>query len=261
MMLRIEISKEGTHMTLKRMASVVTASIGFLLALASMASAQEFKFRVEHDHLIGSCKGELIINQDAVEYRTEKKEHARKWTYTDIEIIKLMSPRKVELLTYESARMKLWRDRAFEFKVLDGKVTKEVSDFLVKRVERPLSTTFVATEEKPQYAIPVRHRHSFGGCQGALKVYVDRVVYESQNKQESSRYWRWSDIKSFSRIGRYELSITTFEPKLGGPTKTFNFDLKEEMNDAMYDYLWARVYKPTLPAMADEKREGERPQP
>lgn len=225
-----------------------------------MASAQEFTFRVEHDHAIGSCKGELIINQDGVEYRTGQKEDARKWTYTDIEIIKLRSPRKVEILTYESARMKLWRDRAFEFKVLDKELTNEVSDFLLKRVERPLATTFVASEEKPQFAIPVRHRRSFGGYQGTLKVYADRVVYESQ-KPQSSRYWRWSDIKSFSRIGRYEVSITTFEPKLGGPTKTFNFDLKQEMNDAMYEYLWARVYRPTLPASPDEKRDGERIQP
>lgn len=224
------------------------------------AFGHEFKYRVQHEHAIKSCKGELVINQEGVEYRTENKKHARKWPYIDIEMIKLRSPRKVELLTYESTRVKLGLDRTFEFKLLDGEVTKEVSDFLLGRVDRPFSTTFVASEEKPQYAIPVRHRRSFGGDQGTLKVYADRVIYESQ-KPESSRYWRWSDIKGFSRIGRYELSITTFEPKLGGPTKTFNFDLKEEMSDAMYDYLWVRVYRPTLPASPDEKREGERLQP
>ena len=246
-MLRIEISREGMHMTLKRMASVVTASIGFLLALASVASAQEFTFRVEHDHAIGSCKGELLINQDGVEYRTGKKEHARKLTYTDIEMIKLRSPRKVEILTYESARMKLGRDRAFEFKVLDKEVTKDVSDFLLKRVERPLSTTFVASEEKPQYAISVRHRQSFGGDQGILKIYTDGVAYDSV-RTKSSRRWRWSDIQSISRLGPYQFAITTYEPKLGGPTKTYNFDLKERMDDGVYDFVWSRIYKPTLPA-------------
>jgi hypothetical protein len=247
---------------MKAMMIRAICSIAFatLLLGGRAASAQEFKYRVEHDHAFGSCKGELIINPDMVEYRTDKKEHARKWTYSNIEMIKLSSPRKVEILTYESARVRLGRDREFEFRVLDGDVTKEVSEFLLKRVERPLATTFVATEETPQYAIPVRHRHTFGGDQGTLKVYGDRVAYESQ-KPERSRYWRWSDIKSFSRIGRYEFSLTTFEPKLGGPTKTFNFDLKEEMNDAMYDYLWARVYRPTLPASPDDKREGQRIQP
>lgn len=253
MMLRIEISKEGTHMTLKRMASAVTASIGFLLALASMASAQEFTFRVEHDHAIGSCKGELIINQDAVEYRTNKKEHARKWTYTDIEMIKLRSPRKVEILTYESARMKLGHDRTFEFKVLDGEVTKELSGFLLARVERPLSTTFVASEEKPQYTIPVRHRHSFGGDHGTLKIYPDGVAYDSV-RTKSSRRWRWTDIQSISRTGPYQFAVTTHEPKFGGPMKTYNFDLKERMDDDAYDFVWSRIYKPTLPASREVKQ-------
>lgn len=244
-------------MLLKVMSSI---ALSMLVFGGREAMAQEFRYRVEHDHTIGACKGELIISQAGVEYQTSKKEHTRKWSYTDIEMIKLRSPRKLEILTYESARMTLGRDRAFEFKVLDKEVTKEVSDFLLKRVERPLATTFVASEEKPQYAIPVRHRRSFGGDQGTLKVYADRVVYESQ-KPESSRYWRWSDIKSFSLIDRYEFSITTFEPKLGGPTKTFNFDLKEQVNDEMYDYVWARVYRPTLPASPDDKRDGRRVQP
>lgn len=244
-------------MLLKVMSSI---ALSMLVFGGRDALAREFKYRVEHDHTIGSCKGELIISQAGVEYQTSKKEHTRKWSYTDIEMIKLRSPRKLAILTYESARMTLGRDRAFEFKVLDKEVTKEVSDFLLKRVERPLATMFVASEEKPQYAIPVRHRRSFGGDQGTLKVYADRMVYESQ-KPESSRYWRWSDIKSFSLIDRYEFSITTFEPKLGGPTKTFNFDLKEQVNDAMYDYVWARVYRPTLPASPDDNRDGQRVQP
>lgn len=247
-------------MSLRRMALTLTGLIGVLIALPNIASAQEFTYHVEHDHAIGSCGGELVINQKGIEYRTGNKEHARRWTYADIEMIKLRSPRKVEILTYESARMKLGRDRTFEFEVLDAEVAKEVSEFLLKRVQRPLSTTFVSSEEKPQYAIPARHRHSFGGEQGTLKFYDDRMVYESE-KKNSSRYWRWSDIKSISRSGPYQLSITTFEPKFGGPTKTFNFDLKEQLNDAMYDYLWARVYRPTLPATPDDKSESGRIRP
>ena len=86
------------------------------------------------------------------------------------------------------------------------------------------------------------------------------MVYESE-KKNSSRYWRWSDIKSISRTGPYQFSITTFEPKFGGPTKTFNFDLIEQLDDAMYEYIWARVYRPTLPAAPEAKRESERVQP
>lgn len=237
-------------MKVKRIAFEGTALIGFLIALGTMASAQEFRFRVEHDHAIGSCKGELLINKDGVEYHTDKKEHTRKWTYTDIEMIKLKSPRKLEILTYESARMKLGRDRTFEFKALDGEIRADVSDFLLKRLERPFSTTFVTSDEKPQYAIPARHRHSFGGDQGTLRIYTGGVAYESA-RSKSSRRWRWADIQSISRMGPYQFAITTYEPKLGGPTKTYNFDLKERMDDGVYDFVWSRIYKPTLPASPD----------
>lgn len=224
------------------------------------ALAQEFKFQVEHDHLYKSCKGELIINREGMEYRTENKEHARKWGFTDIKMIKLESPKEIEVISYESSRKTLGQDKTFEFKVLEGEVTKEVSDFLLARVERPLATSFVATEERPQYEFPVRHRHRFGGCQGTLKIYADRVIYES-DKQENSRYWRWTDIQSISRLGPYQFGVTTYEPKFGGPTKTYNFDLKEQMDEAAYDYLWARVHKVRLPTSIRDEQLAGRSQP
>lgn len=237
----------------KRMVFAITAMIGLLLALATMASAQEFTFPVEHDHTFKSCKGDLIISTEGVEYRTTHREHARKWTYTDIKMIQLVSPRQIKVLTYESRRLKLGRDETFEFKVLKDEVNKEVSDFLLARVDRPLATSFVESEEKPAYEIPARHRHTFSGEQGTLKIYADGVAYES-GREKSSRRWRWTDIQSISRMGPFQFAITTYEPKFGGPTKTFNFDLKERMEDAVYDYVWTRIYKQTLPASPEVKK-------
>lgn len=215
--------------------------------------AQEFTFPVQHDHAIGSCKGDLIIAQDGIEYKTAHRKDARRWAYTDIKMVKLVSPQKVEVLSYESSRAKLGRDRTFEFKVQKGEVSKEVSEFLLSRVSRPLATSFVKSEEKAQYEIPARHRHRLGGCQGTIRVYADRIVYES-TRPESSRLWRWSDIQSISRSGPYQLSITSYEPKFGGPTKAYNFDLKEALTEAGYDYLWARVYKVTLPVSLEVRQ-------
>lgn len=233
-----------------------------LISLASLlilfmggveARPQEFTFAVEHKHLFKSCKGELTINIEGVQYTTSDKEHARKWAYTDIQMIKLVSPKEFQVLTYESKRMRLGGDEIFKFKILEGEVTREVSEFLLARVERPLATGFVATEDKGQYEIPVRHRHRLSSCQGTIKIYADRVTYES-SEPENSRYWRWSDIQSISRTGLYQFSITTYEPKVGGPTKTFNFDLKEAMGDSVYDFLWARVYKISYPTSFEVKR-------
>jgi hypothetical protein len=240
-------------MTLKRMAFALTALITVLLATASTASAQEFTFPVEHNHTFKSCKGDLIINGEGVDYRTTHKDHARRWTYTDIKMITLVSPTQVTILTYERRRLTLGRDEVFQFKVLKGELSREVNDFLLAHVSRPLTTSFVKSEENPQYAIPVRHRDTFRGDQGTLKVYADGVAYESV-RTKSSRRWRWTDIQSINRMGPYQFAITTYEPKFGGPTRTYNFDLKERMEDTVYDYLWARIYKPTLPKSPDVKQ-------
>jgi len=232
-----------------RLFSVAALSI---LISGGWASAQEFTFPVEHNHTFKSCKGDLIINGEGLEYRTTHKDHARKWTYTDIKMIKLVSPKEVNVLTYESRLLTLGRDEAFQFKVLKGEMSKDVNDFLLARVSRPLATSFVKSEEEPQYAIAVRHRQSFGSDQGTLKIYADIVAYDSVSAKNSRR-WRWTDIQSISRMGPYQFAITTYEPKFGGPTETYNFDLKERMDDSVYDYLWARIYRPTLPASPEVK--------
>ncbi|HLG16178.1 MAG TPA: hypothetical protein VJH03_16970 [Blastocatellia bacterium] len=232
------------------------AALSILVFGGTAALAQEFSFPVRHDHAIGSCRGELMINAEGVEYKTSNKKDARKWTYTDVKMIKLVSPTEVEVLSYESSRATFGRDKTFDFRVLKGEVSKDVSDFLLARVSRPLATSFVKSEEKEQYAIPVRHRHSFGGDQGTLKIYADGVTYESIRTKDSRR-WRWTDIQSVSRMGPYQFAITTYEPKFGGPTKTYNFDLKERMDDTVYDYLWARLYKPTLPASLEVRQDEQ----
>ncbi|HJZ68597.1 MAG TPA: hypothetical protein VKF81_10785 [Blastocatellia bacterium] len=37
-------------------------------------------------------------------------------------------------------------------------------------------------------------------------------------------------------------------------TKIYNFDLKDRMDDAVYDYLWVRTYKPALPVSTEVKQ-------
>jgi hypothetical protein len=79
--------------------------------------------------------------------------------------------------------------------------------------------------------------HRFGGCVGTLKVYPDRVAYETEN----SRFWRYGDIQSFSQSERYRFEVVSFEDKFSGP-KAYNFQLREEPPATAYDYVWTRVY-------------------
>lgn len=217
--------------------------------------ATEFRFRVRHDHLRKSCAGELVVNNTGVEYLTDHEQHKRSWPFNDIRLLKLISATKIEVLTYQQRRLtpslnepfKFGSDESFKFELLESEISADLSEFLLARIKRPVLTTFVrqaGEENPPLYVLPARHRHRWGGCNGELRIYEDRVIYESFEDKENSRLWRWSDIQSFGRSGRYKFEIATFEPQFGGE-KTFNFDLKEEMTDEAYDFVWKKFYKVT----------------
>jgi plastocyanin domain-containing protein len=113
---------------------------------------------------------------------------------------------------------------------------------LVAKSSRPVATSVApAPDGEPKYETAVKHLHNFGGCEGKLKIYPDRVAYESAETAAHSRYWRYSDIQGFSHPARYRFEITTFEDKFGGPSKVYDFQLKEDLPAPAYDYVWVRV--------------------
>ncbi len=215
-----------------------------LLALfaASPASAQSYEFKVEHERPLRKQQGKLIITPEKIEYRTDHKGEARAWRYDELRQIKVESPRRIELVSYEDQKWKLGLDRVFKFKVLEGEITPEVSALLMERASRPLVTSVAPmTNDAPVFEALVKHLHRFGGCIGALKIYPDRVVYETKDEPGDSRFWRYTNIQSFSQSERYRFEIISFEDKFGGP-KAYNFQLREELPAQAYDYVWARVY-------------------
>jgi plastocyanin domain-containing protein len=225
---------------MKRRMLVIFASVFFLLPV--MAAAQNFEFPVECERLLRNHRGTLVITADGIEYRTSQKNESRSWRYKDIQQIKIESPTVLEILTYEDQRRMLGRDRIFRFRLLEGKITPEVSALLVAKAARPAATSVTpVTDGEPKYETAVKHLHTFGGCEGTLKIYPDRVAYESAETGAHSRYWRYSDIQSFSHPTRYRFEVTTFEDKFGGPTKVYDFQLKEDLPTQAYDYVWVRV--------------------
>lgn len=218
-----------------------------LFGSALPAAAQVHEFPVEHDHAWRSCRGALAITPEGIEYKTEDKEHARAWTYAELKQIKVVSPTALELTSYEDQRLMLGRDRVFAFKLLEGEITSEISALLMERTTRPLVTSVMPTSEgEPRFATPVKHLHTIGGCAGTLKIYPDRMVFEAAEKPEHTRFWRYADIQSFSQPTRYRFEVTSFEGQLGGAGRSFNFQLKQELPAAAYDYVWARVYPSRL---------------
>jgi len=214
----------------------------------------EFRFLVKHDHLRKSCEGELVINEDGIEYITDFEQHERYWDFVDIKLLKLISKNEIEVQTYTQYRpkltlnqsLKVGRDESFRFKLIEGELTQQISAFLQNKIKKPMATTFVEMDSEtvsPAFTLRVRHRHRWGGCPGILKVYDDKLIFQSYTEPTDSRLWRWSDLQGVGRSGRFKFEVMTFEPQMGGPEKPYNFDLKEEMTDEMYDFVWKKFYK------------------
>ncbi len=250
-----EVQKTKVSQVKIRHTSLVVLAALLLLTLTQTVTAQEFTYKVQQDRLIGHRDGELLISDRGVEYRAKKEKDSRMWTYTDIKLFEILSPTRVRIWTYQNRKLLLGQEESLTFKIINGQIDRQVSDFLRARITRPLVTSFTNEEREWFAQMPVKHLHRLGGCQGVLKVYPDRLVYEAEDGHDS-RSWRWTDIRAVGRpdIDRFE--VLTFEPQTGGPKRSFNFILKEPMPDKTYDFIWSRVYRPTPLIRVDEKVPG-----
>ena len=216
-----------------------------LLLIFTTVAAQEFKYKVEQDRMIGHRDGELIISDRGVEYRAKREKESRTWTYADIKLFEILSPTRMRIQTYRDRKLYLGKDESVTFKIVEGQLDHNISNFLRDRTTRPFVTSFVDEREQTSIAeIPVKHSHRFGGCEGILKVYSGKIEYESKTGH-NSRSWRWMDIRSVGRSDIYRFEVETFEPQMGMSSRSFNFVLKERMPDEIYELIWARVYHPT----------------
>ena len=237
--------RKAGQMKVRHTALLVLAAL-FLLTLTQAARAQEFTYKVQEDRFKGHRDGELIISGNGVEYRAKKEKDSRVWTYTDIKLFEILSSTRVRIWTYQNRKLLLGQEENLTFKIVEGEIDQQVSDFLRERIARPLVTSLTKeeSESEPLAMIPVKHMHSFSGCQGVLKVYANRLVYEAQDGHDS-RSWRWTDIRSVGRPDVDRFEVLTFEPQPGGPKRSFNFILKEPLPDKTYDFIWGRVFRPT----------------
>src|SRR5262245_7713100 len=116
--------------------------IALTLLLATIpAIAQSYEFTVEHEHALRSCRGALVITPEKIEYKTPHEKHTRVWRYVERQQVKIESNTRLELLTYEDEKRLAGRDRGWNFKLLEGSITPEVSAFLLAQAMRPLVTS------------------------------------------------------------------------------------------------------------------------
>jgi hypothetical protein len=177
-----------------------------------------------------------------VEYRTSHKKDARVWKYEDIQQLGLLSPKKIVLLTYEDRKIEFGKDRSFNFELTEGMVPESLLSFLQERLPKPLVSGIVPTGMPTKFEFPVKHQHTFGGCQGTLEISEHYVVYKTSDKAHS-RLWRYEDLSSIGSTGPFQLRLSTMERTSGefGSEKNFIFDLKRRLDPVTYDFIWWKL--------------------
>jgi hypothetical protein len=223
-----------------------------LVLLALPAAAADLSYPVRHDHLLGSCKGTLVVGESGVSFQSNK--HAWKWAYRDIQQLEL-APLRLRVLTYGDNKWQAGADREYRFEALEGRNFDGAYAMLKDRLDQRFVAVLPDGAVAPLWELPAKHLTRFGGSEGVLLVGPDRIVYKSARADES-RTWRYTDIDSISSSGPFQLTLTTYERAKShyGSLKGFNFQLKEGLAEERYNDLWRRLNRKKetlrLPALA-----------
>lgn len=227
-----------------------------VLALFSLSPifASETRIQVKHDHVLGSCRGELVFGDSTLEYTTEDRQDARTWKYEDIQQLGLLSPKKLSVLTYEDRKIQFGKDKRFVFEVIEGEISQSLWQTLQGRLTKPIVSAVLPSDVAAKFQLPAKHQHTIGGCQGLLKITDQYVIYETTYPPDS-RIWRFEDISSMGSTGPFQLRLTAME-RVGGEyigEKNFIFDLKRRLEPEVYDFIWWKINGPNISANKGRK--------
>lgn len=224
------------------------------LLLLTPALAQEFRFDVWHGHSRpphirkAGGRGTLIVGGTGVYFEETYKDtkrpkhpHVWRWDYQDIQQLKI-APKSLTVLTYKDNKWKLGADREYEFNLVSGKTFEDAYNALKSRLDQRFVAAMEDTPTSMLWETPVKHLRPFGGDEGVLRVGPDEIAYQSARRNES-RTWRYQDIDNISSAGPFQLTITSFERARMhyGSRKSFEFELKQRLEEARYNDLWLRL--------------------
>jgi hypothetical protein len=240
------------------------------LALMTPAFAQwEFRYDVWHGHSRpphirkAGGQGTLIISDTGVSFtetykdgKPPKHPHAWRWDYQDIQQLKI-APKSLTVLTYKDNKWKLGADREYEFDLVSEMTFADAYSALKGRLDQRFVTAMEDASTSMLWETPVKHLRPFGGDEGVLQVGPDEIAYKSA-KRDESRTWRYQDIDNISSSGPFQLTITSFERARMhyGSRKSFEFELKQRLEEAPYNDLWLRLNRSKGLQVLDSYRAG-----
>jgi hypothetical protein len=214
-----------------------------ILLSAGTLAAAELRFEARHEHVRHGCQGVLRIDERGIgfEAKPQKKPHAWRWEYTDIQQLKIEAGR-LTVLTYEDRKWRFGADRALQFILAPGGSFESAYALLKDRLDQRFVAAMADARVNALWSVPAKRLGRVNGAHGSLIVGADRIVFESAERG-SARTWRYGDIDSLSSSGPFELTVTTHERSATdyGSLKSFHFQLKQPLAEGRYDDLWWRI--------------------
>ncbi len=216
----------------------------FVLSVAAQSlTAQTYPVILEKA-LWFDGKGEVQFSDDAIEFKASKEKASRRWLYLDIQYFDRISEKEFVILSYEDAKWRLGRDRQYRFVLTEGELTDELFETISNRIGRPVTDRVVGDAPKEVVRLPVKHLHTFGGCEGEL-VFGDSTIFYVTDDAKDAREWKIDrDIDSIWALNRYQVELHVYDNNRRefSQTRVYRFQLKEPLDPEWYRNLKLRLY-------------------
>jgi hypothetical protein len=214
-----------------------------LLLLAQPMAAQTLTV-IHEKRFWRDSGGTIQLTDEGIVYRAKKEKESRKWKYEDIQYFDRISSKEFTILSYEDSRILLGRDKQYHFLIVKGELTDDVFHKITGRLNKPATNRQIPRTVNAQYEIPVKHLHTFGGCQGTLEFTENAIYYVTDYRKDAREWILARDIQSVWSSDRYQLEIYAFDNNRRefSRLRVYKFDLKQPLDQAFYRSLKIKLF-------------------
>jgi hypothetical protein len=200
----------------------------------SLLQAETFRFSVERSKILRDQRGQLEIDDSGVVFRSEDGKTSIRLLYPDIREADVSVRRIIRLELYDTPRYQPIGHQTYTFKLLGTTHDENLNRFLAEKLKRPVVGTYAGSSEGV-FTIPAFHRHRVGGCHGSIHIGPEGIRFISR-KPSDSRTWLYRDIETIGSTDPFHFRVSSF-------AETYNFDLKDRLNEQAYELAWQQLYR------------------
>ncbi len=232
-----------------------------VLILAPLLGAETFTV-IHKKKAWPDGKGTVTITDEGITFEAKKKKNSREWSWLDIQYFDRISETEFVILTYHDQKRYLGRDRSYRFVITEGTLTDELFRKISAKLGRPVTNRVVRPVAKTVFEVPVKHLHTFGGCEGVLR-FTDGAIYYVTDHAKDAREWLLDrDVQSVWSADTYRFEVHAYDNNRRefSRTRIYKFDLKKPLDRSFYRDLKLKLYELEsvhLPMAGAALREGE----